>query len=251
MTPDKRNPWLPFGTGDGRLRLFVFPNAGGAASMFRHWRGALGPAVDVCPVLLPGRESRLRETPHAQMDQLIPALLEGIEGAMDRPFAFAGHSMGAAVAFELARRLSAAARTVPRVLVLAGRQAPQLPSRRDPIHNEPDDVFLEHLRELNGTPEEVLANRELMALLMPLLRADFELIETYAVRTDQCRLGVPFLVYGGRDDEDTGADELEAWRAWTTAAVRVEIMHGGHFFLHEDRDRFLRQLAHDLAPFAP
>lgn len=250
MTRSK-SPWLPFGVGDGDLRLFVFPNAGGAASMYRRWRGALGPRVDVCPVLLPGRESRMRETPFRRMEDLVPALVDGLGEAMDRPFALAGHSMGTAVAFELARRLAGTGRPTPRLLVLAGRRAPHLPSSKDPIHGAGDDAFRDHLRELGGTPPEVLEHPELMALLMPMLRADFELIETHSVDPEASKLDIPFAVYGGTDDEEASPEELEAWQALTRGEVRSTILPGGHFFLHDDHDRFMRVLRRDLDPFLP
>ncbi len=246
-----RNPWLPFGTGDRALRLFVLPNAGGAASMFRRWRGALGDEIDVCPVLLPGRESRLRETPYRRMEDLAPAVLDGIEPAMDRPFAFVGHSMGTAVAFELTRRLAAADRAMPSVLILAGRRAPHLPSRNEPIHGVDEATFIDNLRQLEGTPLEVLEHPELMALLLPMLRADFELIETYTVDDTTERLAVPFRVYGGVDDEDASPAELDAWAHLTHGDSQVEMLPGGHFFLHEDHERFLETLRRDLEPFLP
>lgn len=251
-----KSPWLPFGklvpgTGDGRLRLFIFPNAGGAASMFRLWRGALGDAIEVCPVLLPGRESRLREAPIARMEPLVDALEQALRPFLTEPFAFLGHSMGTSVAFELAHLLRARGGPEPRLLVLAGRQAPHRIRDRNPVHDKPDADLIARLRELGGTPEEVLASQELMSLILPMIRADFGLVETYRPDLSRPLLDQPFLVYGGDDDEDTPQEELDAWQALTRGSVRAQILPGGHFFLHEDRQRFLDLLRADLEATVP
>jgi len=246
-----KNRWLPFGTGAGRLRLFVFPNAGGGPSMFRRWRGALGRDIDVCPVLLPGRENRLRETAIDRIDDLVAALEQGLAPAMDRPFAFLGHSMGTALAFELAHRLRARGASQPRVLALAGRRAPHRTSHHDPVHDQPDAVLIEKLRELGGTPEEIFDSEELMTLLLPMIRADFTLVETYRPDLARPLLDIPMLVYGGEEDEDAPREELVAWQELTEETLRVTVMPGGHFFLHDDPSAFLGGLFNDLTQFIP
>lgn len=251
-----KSPWLPFGklvpgASDGRLRLFIFPNAGGAASMFRLWRGALGDTIEVCPVLLPGRESRLRETPFTRMEPLVAALDDALQPFLTEPFAFLGHSMGTSVAYELTHRLRARRGPEPRALVLAGRRAPHRVQNRDPVYDKPDADLIDHLRELGGTPEEVLASQELMSLILPMIRADFGLVETYQPDLSRPPLDQPLVVYGGADDEDTPIEELEAWRELTRGGVRAQILPGGHFFLHEDRQRFLDLLRVDLEAFVP
>jgi medium-chain acyl-[acyl-carrier-protein] hydrolase len=219
--------------------------------MFRLWCGALGEAIDVCPVLLPGRESRLRETPIARIEPLVTALEEHLSPFMTEPFAFLGHSMGTAVAFELTHRLRAQGRPTPRVLALAGRRAPHRVSHHNPVHDKPDDALIARLRELDGTPEEVLASQELMSLILPVIRADFALVETYRPDLSRPPLDCPLLVYGGADDEDASREELEAWRDLTTGFVNAHVLPGGHFFLHDDRQRFLNLLRSDLETFVP
>lgn len=164
LTP---NPWVAGSrsNAEARLRLFCFPYAGGGASIYRDWTAALPPVVEVYPVQLPGRQSRLHELPFTRMSLLVPELVEGLQPYLDRPFAFWGHSMGALISFELARHLSHENRPGPLHLFVSGYRAPQLPRLEPPIHQLPEEAFIHELHRLNGTPDAVLQNRELMRLL--------------------------------------------------------------------------------------
>src|SRR5205814_4666171 len=162
------------------LRLFCFPYAGGGASIFRTWSENLPPEIEACPIQLPGRESRLLEAPFSQLFSLIEPVAQALLPYLDMPCAFFGHSMGALVSFELARYLRRQHGLSPVHLFVSGRRAPQLSDPDPPIHPLPEAEFLEELRSLKGTPEEVLQNTELLQLLLPLLRADFAVCETYA-----------------------------------------------------------------------
>lgn len=241
------NPWLPAASqsSDARLRLFCLPYAGGGASIFRPWTIAAPRDIQICAVQFPGREHRLMEPAFTRMDALIAALHEVIAAYLDRPFAIFGHSMGALVAFELTRALRRMGLRQPQQLFLSAHRAPQLPDRRAPIHTLPDEELWEQLRRLDGTPEEVLANRELMELITPALRADFQLCETYEVAKER-PLDVPFRVFGGTEDPNVAERELEAWRAHTTAVFRVRMLPGGHLFLQQQQREIFTAMLHDL-----
>ncbi len=242
------NSWVasPRPVPNARLRLFCFPYAGGGASIFYPWARELPGDVEICPVQLPGREARLLEKPYSDMDALVEKLAEVLEPHMEGiPFAFYGHSNGAIMSFELARRLRREGRRMPVHLWLSGRPASQLPSRHDPIHHLPEPEFIDGLRRLQGTPEEVLANREIMELILPLLRADFSLAETYAYR-HEAPLDVPISAWGGIRDADVTEEETAAWREQTTAAFRLRMFPGDHFFVNSDRALLLSQLSAEL-----
>jgi surfactin synthase thioesterase subunit len=222
----RTGPWFPSiqGAAQAKLRLFCFPYAGGGASMFRGWAEHLPPGVAVLPARLPGRETRLGEPPFDLMEQLIEALREAIAPYLDQPFAFLGHSLGAVIAFELARTLP----DPPACLLVSGARAPQL--RRD--HVPPP-------------PQELLDNKELMQLALPALRADTALYRNY-IYTEGPPLACDIRAYGGAADERITRWHLETWAEQTTKSFAVEMFPGSHFFLNTNRAEFLAVLSRDL-----
>ena len=245
--PAARDPWvvIPRPTPGARLRLFCFPYAGGGASIYGRWPAQLPPEVEVVAAQLPGRESRLAETPIAEMGPLVDRLAEALAPYMDRPFALFGHSNGGLMAFELARLLRREGRTGPLSLITSGRPAPHTDIDSPELHALPEDEFRDALRRFNGTPEEVLQNTEIMALITPMLRADFALGETY-VYTPEPPLAIPVASYGGRTDAEVPEWSIEAWREQAAGEFRVVMFPGGHFFLNEDREQVLAELTRDL-----
>ncbi|MEO6089928.1 MAG: alpha/beta fold hydrolase, partial [Umezawaea sp.] len=211
------------------VRMFCFAHAGGGSRFYRPWQGGLGRDVEVCPIVLPGRESRVGEQPRTRIDSLIDPLCEAISAAADRPFALFGHSMGALLAYEAARRLSAERHPLLRLFV-SGRRAPHLPARHDPLHRLAQAKFLTEVTRLNGTPPEVLAEPELLKLFEPLLRADFELNETYRPLPGpplDCRVSA----FVGHADPEADLEEIAAWRETTSGEFTLRVFHGDHFYL--------------------
>lgn len=229
-----------------RLRLFCFPYAGGGASAYRGWAAALPSDVEVCPVQLPGRESRLREPAFDRPEPLIQALADALQAHLDLPFAFFGHSMGAMLSFELARELRRRGRSLPLHLFVSGRRAPQVPPREEDIHDLPEPEFVAKLRELNGTPEEVLQHAELMRLLLPVLRADFAVNETYVLRAEP-PLDLGISAFGGLADEEVSREDIAGWKEHARGAFRLRMLPGDHFFLHGSRDLLTEALARELS----
>lgn len=217
------------------MRLFCFPYAGGGASIYRGFASAFPARIEVIPAQPPGRENRLGEKPLRRMGELLDMLEAEILPLLDRPFAFFGYSLGATVAFELSLRLAQLHQKAPRHLIVAARQPPHVPTRREPIATLPDPEFIEALRELEGTPAEALDHPELMELLMPLLRADFEIVETYEARQ---RPAAPctLTALGGLKDRDVTREDLEGWRGYGQEPFKLRMFPGGHFFLNENRD---------------
>lgn len=213
--------------------------------MFRSWGSLLPRNVQLAPVQLPGREQRMAESAFASMDALVPAVVDGIRTHLDRPFAIFGHSMGALVAYEVTRALRRAGLRTPVRLFVSGHRAPQLLDRRPPLHLLRGEAFLDALRALDGTPEEVLQHAELMSLVEPLLRADFQLCETYVHREER-PLDVPLSVFGGEQDANVDRDELEAWRNTSTAPMTLRVFPGGHLYLHQERETLVAAIAEEL-----
>ncbi|HEX6046474.1 MAG TPA: thioesterase II family protein [Pyrinomonadaceae bacterium] len=246
-TNSAQSPWLAYYEPNPRakLRLFCFPYAGGSALVFHKWRDTLPPFVEVCPVQLPGRGNRLQAAPFTDMDPMVEAAGAALLPYFNMPFAFFGHSMGASISFELARLLRREGRRMPLHLYISGRRAPHIIDRDPPLYNLPDAELLTELRHLNGTPKEVLEHPELMTMMLPLLRADFSVAETYVCKPE-APLDVPMTVFGGLADKDVTREDLEGWQQHSTASVKLRMLAGDHFFLNTSQPVLLRLLSTEL-----
>jgi len=241
------NRWVtcPKPNPQATLRLFCFHYAGGGAAIFRTWSDSLPQSVEVCAIELPGRGTRLMERPFTQLEPLVPTLASALFPYLDKPFAFFGHSMGGLVSFELARLLRREYGLSLVHLFVSAHRAPQVPDPDAPIHALPNPEFLQELRRYNGTPEAVLENAELMQLLLPTLRADFAVVETYAYTPEQ-PLDCPITAFGGLDDREVSSDELEAWREQTNASFVLKMFPNDHFFLDSAKPLLLQSLSQKL-----
>ncbi|HEV8241006.1 MAG TPA: thioesterase domain-containing protein [Thermoanaerobaculia bacterium] len=246
----RANPWLPaLGRRAGaRLRLFCFPYAGGGTAAFRDWQRQLPGSIEVCPVLLPGREARIGEPAVDRLRPLVAALEEALATALDLPYAFFGHSVGALVAFELARALRRRGTAPPAHLFVSAHPAPQLPER-ERRHDLPDDELIAELRRFQGTPDEVLDHPELMRLLLPTLRRDFAVAET-CEHVPEPPLDSPITAFGGLADPRADRGALLPWQEQTRGAFKLRMFPGGHFFLDSDRDLLLQTIAGELQSLA-
>ena len=238
--------WFP-GAGAERtpdLRLFAFPHAGGGTGTFAGWQARLG-EVRLCPARLPGRESRTGEPALEAMEPLVDALAAAIRPYLDTPFAFFGHSMGAAVAFELARRLRDSGRPGPLCLIAAAARAPRFRLNHVPPPDPGDEELLRQVRSLEGVSTELLDNPDLLAVILPALRADTRLYRHYVYR-EAPPLDCPIFAYGGTADPNVGEEHLSAWALETSGRFAMRAFPGGHFFPRAALDAFLETLAQDL-----
>lgn len=229
LTTTDRRPWLVTcrpGTG---LRLIGFPYAGGGPSLFRTWPGELLQDIELCAVHLPGREARMKEPPMGNLRQVVPELVEAIEPLCDRPVALFGHSIGGLLAFECARELRRRFGISPVHLFVSGCPAPQIRDQ-DRLCDLPDEEFLERMRRFNGTPRDILDHTEMMELMLPTLRADFALRDTY-VYEDEPPLNCPISAFGGMADEAVGTEHLERWKVHTAEGFQLWLFQGDHFFI--------------------
>jgi medium-chain acyl-[acyl-carrier-protein] hydrolase len=226
--------------------LFCFPYAGGSAAVFRTWPKALT-AVDVRPVQLPGRGGRLRERPHTRVRDLAVAACDGLSPDFGHSFALFGHSFGALVAFEMARELRRRRGPQPFHLFISARRGPRRPDPAPPMHGLPEPQFLaEVLARYGGIPDAVLQEPELLALLLPALRADLEAVETYSYEPE-APLDIPITAFGGVSDPWANLDDLEAWREETAGPFGLTRFPGGHFYFDEAPAPLLGKLGLQLA----
>jgi medium-chain acyl-[acyl-carrier-protein] hydrolase len=228
-----------------RLRLFCFPYAGGGVSIFRAWSDTLPADVEVCPLQFPGRGTRLMEPPFTQLSPLVQALAEALFPLLDKPFAFFGHSLGALVSFELARRLRRQYAVQPVRLFISADRAPQIPNRDPAIHSLPEGEFLTELRRLKGTPTELLEDEEVMQIMLPVLRTDFAVYETYRYSTEP-PLNCPISAFGGLQDHRVNRGDLEAWRDHTGVSFSLTMFPGDHFYLNTTQPALLQALSQEL-----
>lgn len=225
LLPPSLNPELP-------RRLVCLPHAGGGAGVFYRWQRWFPPDVALVPLRLPGREDRLRDAPYRALDKLADDAAAAIASLPPRPFAILGHSMGAYVAWEVARRLESTGGPLPHRVVVAACGAPR---PRDPTRNIGhlgDDEFIEAVSSrYAGIPDGVRNEPELLALVLPPLRADLQMIESYAVPAPT-PIATPMTALGGEEDPSVAPQRLEEWRQWTTGSFAAKWFEGGHFFLY-------------------
>jgi medium-chain acyl-[acyl-carrier-protein] hydrolase len=242
-----KTPWIacPRPRARARVRLFCFPFAGGGTVIYHAWPDYLPEWIEVWAVRLPGRENRIAEPLRGRISDVIPELAEGLFPLLTSPFAFFGHSLGALLGFETARYLKKNDRPEPCHLFVSGRIAPQIPHESRNMHRLSDPEFIQELRRLKGTPEAVLNNPELMEIFLPILRADFEMEETY-IYPPAPPLDCPISAFGGLADSLADEENLRSWKDQTRSRFGIHMMAGGHFFINENPVILLRHLASDL-----
>jgi medium-chain acyl-[acyl-carrier-protein] hydrolase len=225
------------------LRLFCFSHAGVGASAYRDWARMVPQEVELFAVQLPGRESRLREQCVTTIADAVGGVLCAFESLLDRPFALFGHSLGALLAFETARQLAHDGGPKPLHLFASGRRAPHLPGRHAPIVPLDRHAFIEEItRRYEGIPPQVLREPELLDLMLPALRADMTMLETYTF-ADRPPLSCPITAYAGSDDHEVHREELLAWRVHTRSAFDYRIFPGSHFFIQSARAALVADVA--------
>ncbi|HEY4169929.1 MAG TPA: alpha/beta fold hydrolase [Reyranella sp.] len=226
------------------MRLICLPHAGGGASGFHPFAALLPRDIEMLTVQLPGRESRLSEPPFRRMAPLIDALTDAIAPLLDRPYALFGHSMGALIAYELSRAFERERLALPRTTIVSGRRAPTVPNTEAPLHRLPDDQFVEALvARYDAIPKVIRDEPELMALFMPVLKADFEVFETHD-HAESPPLECALAIYGGRDDPQTR--QMEGWADLYAGPCRTRLFDGGHFYLADQRRALAEALAEDV-----
>ena len=248
LPKSKKDLWLyrPALRQQATVRLFCFPYAGVGAAVFRPWSAGLSARVDVCAVQLPGRTTRMSEPPITSIPALVDGIVAAISPHLEIPFVFFGHSMGAILAAEVTRELARRGARLPHYLIVSARRPPHIPDPQSPLRNLSDTEFVEEvMRRYSAIPAEILGEKDLLALLLPALRADIAALETHRP-SRQAALPCPIIAFGGSDDVQTPKAHLEAWREETSSHFEVCDFPGGHFYLESGRIEVLAKVSEFL-----
>lgn len=247
----KADPWLAYHVPQPQAwaRLFCLPHAGGSASLFRTWQAELGSELEVCPVQLPGRESRLHEPPLKDLPAVVERLVELVRRHDDRPFALFGHSMGGLLAFELTRALRDRGLPLPLHLYVASYCAPHT-LRRSPEGQHTHDIDVCEARRMGaalGLPEDM--SEELLTLMRSTVLADTAVCEGYTWRP--CMpLPCPLSAFRGSEDY-VPEDQTLAWKELTSGPFSTQCFLGDHFFLRQTPRGMLQTVRRGLARLRP
>ena len=230
------------------LRLVCFPHAGGSASFFRSWAEHLPDTVELAAVCYPGREDRISDPLAERMEDLAGPLAAACARLPAAPMAFFGHSMGASVAYETALRLERDHGIILTALFASARSAPgHGHGRRDrPVHGD-DDALVRDLVKKGGTEVAALLNDELRELVLPAVRADYQLVDRYDARASTAVVSAPLTAYYGLSDEDLHEHSVRAWSAFTRAGFSLRAMPGGHFYLSADTSGLVHDILNQLS----
>jgi medium-chain acyl-[acyl-carrier-protein] hydrolase len=232
VSPSKSN-WfsIPYPKPNAKLRLICLPYAGGNAAIYHQWSNKIINDIELISLQPPGRSYRLQETPFNDMEKLIDDLMQVLPSILDKPYVIFGHSLGSRIGFELIHRCQSLGLRLPDHFIASGSRGPQVPCLEEQSYHLPDDQFILKLKEMDGTPEELLNSKELMALLLPMIKADFQIAETYRF-SGNLLLDIPISVFGGTDDDKVNYQNLEAWQQYFSQPTNITLFSGGHFFIN-------------------
>ncbi|UED82973.1 thioesterase II family protein [Streptomyces profundus] len=236
--------WLPYRPAGAGPRLYCLPHAGGSASAFRPWRDGLA-EVAVSPLQPPGRETRSGEPPHASLDELCAELADRLIAEAAGPYAVFGHSLGALVGFELVRAVLARGGPPPVHLFVSGCGAPG--TLAPDAEGITDEEVLALMRGLGGTPEAFLADPRVARMLLPRVRADLTVRNSFRHRPAP-PLDVPMTAFAADADPRVSVEDVAAWREETVGRFRLHTYEGGHFAVLDQQERTLSHVREALLP---
>lgn len=229
---------------DAPARLVCFAHAGGSASYFFPVSAALAPGIDVLVVQYPGRQDRRGEALIDDIHVLADRIVDALASWTDRPMMFFGHSMGAVLAYETTRRLDRNG-TAPKALFVSGRRSPTT-FRSESVHRRDDAGLLSEVRRLSGTESQLLADEEIVQMVLPALRNDYRAIETYEYRAGP-PVSCPIVALIGDVDPRVDADEARDWQRHTAARFDLRVFPGGHFYLNANQGAIVDLLTESAA----
>lgn len=245
-----KNKWIlcPQKQPDAKLRLFCFPFTGGGESIFYNWPKYFPDDIEVITIRLPGRESRINEKPYRKMVKLVGDLADGILPLFDKPFLFFGHSMGAHISFYLARHLRKKNMPHPSYIFASGARAPHLQATDSETLNYKmdDNEFIGKLNEQGSIPKEIYRNRKILEFVLPVLRADMEILNTTKY-TEEAPLDCSISSFGGVYDNKVSRDDSEAWKKHTCGDFRLSMFPGKNLFLNTQQRHVIDAIIRDIS----
>jgi medium-chain acyl-[acyl-carrier-protein] hydrolase len=229
-----------------KVRLFCFPYSGANATIYSSWADSLPGSIEICAIQYPGHGNRIGDRLRYHVDDLIESILPDVTTRLDIPYAFFGHSLGALVGYEISKKLPTQGSLV-HVFVSAHR-APQIPDPNPTLHNLDDLTFLDRIVKLGGMEKELIQSKELVEIILPILKADFTICENYQFQ-DKYILDCPVSVFGGLEDLYISRNDLLAWKELTSRAFSLRMFPGDHFFIRKSQYYILQVIARELNQF--
>ncbi|PEW84331.1 thioesterase [Bacillus cereus] len=229
-----------------KTKLFCFPHAGGSAFSYAKWKNYFNPYIEVVPIELAGRGYRIEESLCQSMEEAVNDVYTSIVKQIEHsPYILYGHSMGSLIAYEVARKIQDSKNVLPEFLVLSGRNHPNS-KMKNIRHNLPNEQFKREVIAMGGTPSGVLQSEELMGIFLPILRADFKIVETYIHDNNMQACDIDFLIFNGENDEFTTYNQVIKWEQYTSKTCTFHSFKGNHFFLNENIEEIANRIIRKL-----
>ncbi|WP_410984479.1 thioesterase II family protein [Bacillus cereus] len=225
-----------------KIKLFCIPFAGGSAVVYSKWKKLMAPFIEVNEVELAGRGRRMNEPLIENMEEMVEDIYYSIKDYITEPYAIFGHSMGGLLTYELCHKLQKEGYPDPVHVFVSGRKAPQLKARRKIIHDLPNEEFISEILKYDGMDKSIFENKELADIFLPILKADFKLIETYEFNAPFNLLNSDISVFHGIDDKAVDFEELSHWSEVTKKESKIYTFPGGHFFINEYTEQVVNKI---------
>lgn len=229
------------------MKLFMFPFSGGSFYAYRAYFQYLPAWLEMIPVEYPGHGRRMGEPLLTDMNEIVDDIYDAVKNELGTPYAFYGHSMGASVGYLLARKIRDENRASPVHLFMSGRRGPSCESDKQ-SHTLPDDLFLQKVCSYGGIPDEILNEKELLDLFLPIMKADFKAIETYRYHPAE-PLSVPMTVMIGESDTEVSKENALNWQKETSSPIVIETFDGGHFFIFQNTEKIMKIIVETLQQY--
>lgn len=233
-----------------KINLFCLPYAGGSARIYQSWSEYLPEFVEVVAIELPGRGRRMQEPAFDSMKALVQELSGALHSQIEKPYVVLGHSMGSRIGLNALYELHRSGCPLPLHFIASGSAPPHITKERKKIHKLSDDELIKELQSYDGTPEEVINNKELMEIYLPLLRADFAVAEEEST-PNLSQLNCNATVFGGTNDSNVSKEDCLAWQEYFSPPIEVSIFEGGHFFIESARNEVIEKVSRIINTLEP
>jgi medium-chain acyl-[acyl-carrier-protein] hydrolase len=218
------------------IKLFCLPYAGGSAMVYNRWKLSINGMIQIRPVELTGRGKRFTEPYYDNLMQAVDDIYRLVKPELNGLYAFYGHSMGSLLVYELVRKINSLPHPQPVHLFLSGGSPPHIRKSDKVYHKMPEEQFKEEIFKMGGTPREVFENKELLEIFIPLLRADYKILETYEFQPEHPVFDCGITLFNGKEDEEVTSDEIRQWQRYTKVQCPLHEYESGHFFIHDQME---------------